>query len=388
MPPATQAVVSVSWPSATAALTAASKGPEAMARRADRRQSTTKPVPRPDGGSSGRMAPSSSIIRGESYSQSFRNAGNSIGVDWYNVEQFYILTGSGDDYIQTGSGRDTVKSGAGDDVIDTMTGAAIVDGGDGADRWMANFSTVTADAKLDLNLASQNFLGGRVMRIESVWLTTGSGDDVITTKIGPTYLFGDSVFGGEGDDVITVGAGADTVDGSGGEDTLVADYSWDSHGLQVSGSQIFDGAGSSVAYNNIEHFDIRGGDAVDHLTGDVGDDTLTGNGGADQLQGGAGKDVFVYERLSDSTIKASDLITDLGTGDTIDLHQIDANTKVAGNQAFNIVNKFTKHAGELVLTYDSSHDRTSVSGDVNGDGKADFTILLSGDHHDFTGFVL
>lgn len=334
---------------------------------------------------------STETITSQLQSQSFRNAGNTIGVDWYNVEQFYILTGSGDDYIQTGSGRDTVKSGAGDDVIDTMTGAAIVDGGDGADRWIASYSTATADAELDLSLASQNFLGGRVMRIESVWLSTGSGDDVITTKIGPTYMFGDSVFAGAGDDVITVGSGHDTVDGSEGTDTLVVDYSWTSENItnQLEG-QTFRDASNALGVNwyNFEKFDVRTGDGADTIGGGSGDDTLTGNGGADQLTGGAGADHFVYERLSDSLAKAADVITDLDSSDVIDLHQIDANTKVAGNQAFNIVNKFTKHAGELVLTYDSSHDRTSVSGDVNGDGKADFTILLSGDHHDFTGFVL
>jgi Ca2+-binding RTX toxin-like protein len=327
-------------------------------------------------------------ISSQFQSQTFRNAAATIETDWFNVEQFRVLTGSGDDYIQTGAGRDTVSTGAGDDVIDTGFGVALVSGGDGADRWMANFSSSSVNAVLDLGKASQKFLGGSVRGIESVWLTTGSGDDSIATKIGPTYLYGDSVFAGAGGDAITVGGGQDTVDGSDGDDLLVVDYSWDSHAISVSGGQIGDGFGTSVAYVNVEHFNITGGDAADSLIGGSDSDILTGSGGADQLTGGAGDDRFVYERLGDSTVKAADIILDLAASDVIDLHRIDANTKAAGNQAFHIADKFTKHAGELVLSYDSASDRTSVGGDVNGDGKADFTILLAGDHHDFEGFVL
>jgi Ca2+-binding RTX toxin-like protein len=321
----------------------------------------------------------------------FRNGGRTLGVAYFNVEQFNVFTGSGNDYIQTGAGRDTVSTGAGDDIIDTLTGVAIVNGGDGADLWSANFATATDDAELDLNKASQKFLGGSVRGIESVTLVTGSGDDTIITKIGPTYGFTDYVYGGGGDDAITVGAGHDTVDGADGTDTLVVDYSWTTEAISSqfqSGTFRNGGATLGVSYFNVEQFDVTTGDGADTLVAGGGDDTLTGNGGADQLTGGTGNDRFVYERLSDSSTKFSDLITDIAAGDTIDLHLIDADTKTAGNQAFHIASKFTKHAGELVLHYDSANDRTSVSGDVNGDGKADFTILLTGDHHDFAGFAL
>jgi serralysin len=106
------------------------------------------------------------------------------------------------------------------------------------------------------------------------------------------------------------------------------------------------------------------------------------------LTGGTGHDVFAFLGNADSTIRASDLIMDLESGDRIDLRAIDANDGAPGNQAFHIAGKFTKHAGELVLSYDAGSDRTSVSGDVDGDGRANFTILIAGDHHDFAGFVL
>ena len=84
----------------------------------------------------------------------------------------------------------------------------------------------------------------------------------------------------------------------------------------------------------------------------------------------------------------TDRITDLEDQDVIYLKKIDANTGQSGNQAFHLADHFTGHAGELVLSYQSGSNQTKVQGDVNGDGAADFTIVLNGDHTDFTNFVL
>lgn len=102
------------------------------------------------------------------------------------------------------------------------------------------------------------------------------------------------------------------------------------------------------------------------------------------MTGGAGADVFVYRALSDSTVAAAgrDMITDFSSlaGDKIDLHLLDANSKVVGNQAFSFIGTkaFSGTPGEL--HYGPSGQNTLVSGDVNGDGSADFSILLTGAH--------
>jgi hypothetical protein len=72
------------------------------------------------------------------------------------------------------------------------------------------------------------------------------------------------------------------------------------------------------------------------------------------------------------------LILDFSTQDRIGLSSIDANTNVAGDQAFNatILSAFDGAVGRLRFT--SSGGTGYLSGDVNGDKTADFTIRLAG----------
>lgn len=131
----------------------------------------------------------------------------------------------------------------------------------------------------------------------------------------------------------------------------------------------------------------RGGDdrlfgnaGKDTLNGGAGDDKLNGGTGADKLTGGRGADTFIFTKISDSKVNpgASDTITDFkrSQGDKIDLQKIDANTKVKGDQVFDFIgaNKFDGKAGEL--RFDKRSGDTIVHGDVNGDGKADFSIVI------------
>ena len=67
---------------------------------------------------------------------------------------------------------------------------------------------------------------------------------------------------------------------------------------------------------------------------------------------------------------------------------MDADKTQGGRQHFTLVDGFTGHAGELTLTYREGRIETLLSGDVDGDGTADFRVELDGDHRDFTNFVL
>ena len=134
---------------------------------------------------------------------------------------------------------------------------------------------------------------------------------------------------------------------------------------------LFGGAGNDL---------VNGGVGNDGIEGNAGNDKLYGGAGADKLVGGAGADTFEFKLISESTVGAAgrDTVVDFNQGekDKVGLSAIDANTKLAGDQAFTFIgaDAFHNKAGEL--RYVKSGGDTYVHGDVNGDGKADFSILF------------
>jgi hypothetical protein len=158
-----------------------------------------------------------------------------------------------------------------------------------------------------------------------------------------------------------------------------------------------------IEYDGTENRDVMSGNVgVDLLRGhggnDVirglgGDDVLIGGAGRDSLFGGDGHDTFDFNALSDSFLQR-DVIADFQHNvDDIDVRSIDANAKLAGNQAFHFIGSsgFHNSAGELrfqqVNAAGTASDRTVVSADADGDGRADFKIILDGlvnlSAHDF-----
>jgi len=84
--------------------------------------------------------------------------------------------------------------------------------------------------------------------------------------------------------------------------------------------------------------EINGGAGNDTLIGSAGADTIVGGAGKDTLTGGGGADTFVFKAVGESTVANPDRILDFVSGvDRIDLSAIDANTRVAGNQAFTFI---------------------------------------------------
>ena len=129
-----------------------------------------------------------------------------------------------------------------------------------------------------------------------------------------------------------------------------------------------------------------GGALKDVFDGAGGNDRLTGGLGRDTLTGGAGSDTFDFNAIAESGKKAStrDVITDFKhKTDHIDLKDIDANSKKPGDQAFKFIGTADFHHVKGELHYvkidnpGTKHDMTIVSGDTNGDGRADFQIELS-----------
>lgn len=150
----------------------------------------------------------------------------------------------------------------------------------------------------------------------------------------------------------------------------------------VTGIQALSHANVGIAYGTIienavggsQRDYLVGNHVANKLTGNGGDDVLNGLQGADTLSGGLGADEFRFTELG-----ATDRVTDYVQGvDRLHLIEIDANSLLAGNQAFMVVGAFTNAAGQAKLVYAAGSNTTTVSLDVNGDGRSDMDILLTG----------
>ena len=123
-----------------------------------------------------------------------------------------------------------------------------------------------------------------------------------------------------------------------------------------------------------------GGTGNDCIKGNEVSNTLTGGKGGDELTGCGAGDVFAYSNIAASRPQAGrfDIITDFESGlDKLGLSGIDANKTIGGNQHFKFIGAqgFHDKAGELRVTANNV-----VLGDTNGDGVADFKIVVHGDH--------
>jgi VCBS repeat-containing protein len=254
-------------------------------------------------------------------------------------------------------------------------------------------------------------------------LTGGANTDVFFFAEG-RYNAGDTVNGGGGNDILVLrgdysGVNAVTFGGEaftsietvtlmsasdtrffGGGTRYSYDITTNDNNLAEGATMTFNGgalrADETLRFNGSAetdgNFRIFGGDGNDGIVGGAGHDLIYGGLGADTMAGGAGNDVFRYQSVAESTTSARDTIQDFTLGDLIDLSRIDARPGTAGDDSFNFVAGFTGHAGELTAAQTGPGSNTwIVSGDVDGDGNADFQmVVVSADHHPITGsdFVL
>ncbi|MGF6230852.1 Ca2+-binding RTX toxin-like protein [Inquilinus ginsengisoli] len=182
-----------------------------------------------------------------------------------------------------------------------------------------------------------------------------------------------------------------TLEGGAGNDT--ASWYTSAAGVAVSLAAGTASGGDAMAdaLNSIENLSGSnlGNDGLERnaganvLQGWGGNDALVGGGGGgkDTLIGGSGADRIDFMALGDSVVGANaDVITDFshGQADRIDLTAIDANAAVAGNQAFSFIGSglYTGVAGQL--RYSIVGSVTTIAGHVNGDKVSDFHSIATG----------
>lgn len=327
---------------------------------------------------------------------------------------FYGTAGA--DTVDGGTGNDVIDTGDGNDVIQVSTnnGWDVVRGGAGYDKivvmahsvWVPfDFQGIEEVVGLT-NTSIMGTTGNDTIDMSGVVVTNvatingNSGDDTIYGSNGADTLFGgagfDVLHGGNGDDrfTYTTLVEADVVHGGAGYDTLVGTST--SAIISVSamdGVEAITGSGNTgvrffatddanvfdltnIAVSDISYFALQGGN--DTFIGSASADYIYGGLGADTLRGGGGADMFAYRSTQEA---AGDVIGDFVSGqDKIDLSIIDAVPVGGGggNEAFTFLGtgNFTGSQGQLKYTVVSNG--VVVSGDVSGDGVADFNITVLG----------
>ncbi|MDK1384639.1 calcium-binding protein [Sinorhizobium sp. 8-89] len=269
-----------------------------------------------------------------------------------------IFMGAGDDLyiadarVRDASSYDVVSGGTGNDRFEIETYASDYYGDSGNDTFLSvgfkNYfnggtGVDTISYQLQDSFSSER---GRGVTIDLgyKYATTGTGrrEDLISIENATGTNYGhDDITGSSVANVLRGLGGNDILDGLGGNDFL------------------------------------DGGSGADDLYGGSGADILRGGTGFDYLVGGTGADDFDFNSISETAVGSSrDVITDFHRSeyDVIDLSTIDADTTWSGNQSFTFIGSstFSGEAGELNFRYGV------VSGDVNGDGYADFQIKVNG----------
>jgi serralysin len=251
------------------------------------------------------------------------------GADTYTGDGFAkngrhdeVYGGAGNDTMTIHTRQSDYFGGGGDDFISSAGYWNLLVGGDGND-------TVSYMAQDDDYLKGW----GVYLDLGREFAKTGQGRKEIVDKFenaeGTSY--GDDILGSKGNNKLWGMDGNDDVVGFKGDDKLF------------------------------------GGNGKDLLEGGNGKDQLTGGKGVDHMWGGGGNDHFIFTDVNETGVGSGnrDIIKDFENGDKIDL-------SAAGSFTFIGSAGFSNTAGELRF------ENGVVSGDVDGDGNADFQIEVKG----------
>lgn len=218
-----------------------------------------------------------------------------VTIEPTEFERLNFIGSSGNDTIGTTNSNDTISSGAGADTIFLRDGAYLVSAGSGRDLILG----VTLNDTLD---------GGGNYDIAVLDLSAETSGVNIAIGVNMGHLSNIEAIGGKltnFDDVVSTGRLASNLNGSGGTDTLILDYS-SSTALRTVYSfenNVFDGVdeydeanggggGDSYDVKNWEIYAIKGSAYRDDFKMGAGNDTLYGNGGWDNFVAGLGQNLL------------------------------------------------------------------------------------------------
>ncbi|MFM5971205.1 MAG: calcium-binding protein, partial [Dolichospermum sp.] len=139
--------------------------------------------------------------------------------------------GNNNDVLYGGNGNDSLNGDAGDDILYSDAGNDTINGGTGFDYYRADYSNRTTGLIMTYDPTTGNgtiTIGSEVDTLISIESFDGDGgfkgtafDDVIVgTFVNDTNWWNGGLFGGDGNDTISGGAGDDKLFGEEGNDVL------------------------------------------------------------------------------------------------------------------------------------------------------------------------
>ena len=296
-----------------------------------------------------------------------------------------LLTGDdADNEFYGGAGNDELRGGAGDDLLHGNGGSDTIDGGSGNDT--ASFAD--SNSALNINLGANPNAQGYIV------LSGGhaEGDKIknIENIIGTSRA--DTIIGNHLDNILEGGAGADVIDGKGGDNTI-SYYS--SHGAVTVDLSTKDADGNittsqydarddkvknvvNIYGSNNPFFDRLTGDDRNNFIRDFdGTGLLVGKGGDDMFMPGIGNDVMDGGDGQD-TVSYSDY----RNGVNVDLSGEKDVTNFSKSQ-IDVVNRHTYKSIEHIIgsNYNDTLTGDSQNNTINGlDGD---DVINAGGGNDF-----
>ncbi|MDO8799317.1 calcium-binding protein [Phenylobacterium sp.] len=328
-----------------------------------------------------------------------------------------LMGTSGFNYIFGGDGHDSLSGRGGDDFLAGGSGKDMIDGGAGIDT--VSFDDGVSE-RVAVNLAT-NFVSGHgddsLVSIENVYGT--AFDDNIGGDSGGNYLFGgagndvlwadgsgaappmlpageDVLDGGEGDDMFVPGQATEIVV-EGGEGIDLIYYRFGGDGPQLNGVHVDLGYGGPQQIDATHVLTLSN---VEQIYGTDHNDVISAGAAKNLMYGADGYDTFVFRSLAElgNGNDADTVWDDMLNGDKIDLSAIDADTTLAGNQAFHAFTippigqtlpeqQFTGQAGEVIVG-PPLYGIYLLQFDVNGDQVADASLWVNSVNLSSANFIL
>lgn len=351
----------------------------------------------------------------------------------YGTNNLDVLNGFFDGVTD---GDDTIFGYGGDDWIYGLDGNDVLQGGEGADKLFGGNGIDTASygdspTGVYVNLqAGQGYYG------------TAAGDLLFGIENLTGSWFNDNLVGNGYANVLSGGFGNDELEGNGGADVLngswgvdTANYSTSPAGVTVSllwhsasggdaqgdqlnsienliGSSYDDGlfgdngdnslageGGNDVLLGFGGNDYLMGSSGNDSLNGGAGLDVIYGGDGADTLFGGTDADTFLFVTQYESAgsdpsgidYANTDAILDFNPAelDKIDVHYVDANIGLSGNQDFDFIGEYWAHGGftapgQVAYGFDGTNTyllfNTDTDYAINNIANFEFGIRLPGQY--------